>query len=147
MLEKYAAFEILQDRTLYKLAIIASSLAALEVARRCIKELWGDELAIVAASLAVVAFQVRGYHDPFLAYSGMIQTVSICTLCSLIAFARYLRTRTFGLFATSIALYFISCTIYEVAHLFAPLYLMAACSRVTFRATARLCLPFAARAI
>ena len=142
--EKYAAFGIFEDRFAYKAFLIAMTLAALAAAWLLLSELANSRFASLSILGTIACFQIRGYHDPFIAYNGMIQAVAICAFVSLSAFLRYVESGKQTALIASIAWYVVACATYEVAYLFAPLYFTVALARRDARRSLGATLPFAA---
>lgn len=144
IVEKYAVFALFTDRFAYKALLIALTLAALEIFRRLVLACSDRATANAAAFCAVLALQIRGYHDPFLGYNGMIQVVAIATFVSLLALRKALveRDRLAGVLA--VVTYVLAASIYEIVYLFGILHAVLAIRLRGFRAGLLAALPFGA---
>jgi len=144
VVEKYAVFSIFQDRLAYKMFLVAISLVALVTTWFFVKKLASEEFAFISILGMIACFQIRGYHDPFLAYNGMIQVVAILLFLSLAQFVTYAESAKRRYLVTSISLYVLACSTYEIAYIWAPLFALAAHSRKDFRQSIVLTFPIAA---
>ncbi len=124
VVEKYAVFALFTERLWYKLFLVAITLVALETARRFFAGWWGAPIANAAALIACVCFEERGYHDPFLAYNGIMQAIAIVTFASLAFVRRALANDDRLAYVTSLAAYALAAASYEVTYLFSFFHLL-----------------------
>lgn len=144
VVEKYAVFSIFQDRLAYKIFLVAISLVALITVWLFIRKLASEEFAFTSILGTIACFQIRGYHDPFIAYNGMIQIVTIFLFTSLAEFLTYAESGKRRHLIASLSLYVLACSTYEIAYIWAPLFALAALSRRNLRQSMVLKLPIAA---
>jgi len=141
--ETFATFWIFRDRVAYKILLIVLSLLALLAGGNFFAKMWGRPFAIAAILWTIACFQLRGYHDPFLAYNGIVQSVAILSFVSLAAFVSYAESGRKRTLLLCVLAYVAACTVYEIAYLFAPLYVIAAWNKKSFRDSVLLALPIA----
>lgn len=143
ILEKYAVFAAFSNVVTYKIFLIISTVAALELFRRCVAAYANVGFANLAALLALILFQERGYHDSILAYNAMLQTVALALLGSFLAFRAALLTKEPMRMAAAVGLFFVASLIYEDAYGFCILYPFAAyVTRSDLRDAVRSSVPF-----
>ena len=122
LIDLYGPHYILHDRVTYKLILVGLTiLATLCVARLMVVLSMPTELALLAAALSAVTYQLHNFHDPLLAYSGITQLVTILFALSAIAFARWLRGGRSLDLLVSLALMIVANLTYEAAY---PLVVM-----------------------
>lgn len=105
---------------------------------------WGRASAAAPVVLAAAFMQLRLYHDPLLAYAGVMQVIFALTLCSALFFDRWLgggRRRDLWF---AIGLFAVCLLIYEVSYTFAAVHVALAFSRRRGRAAIRAAAPFVA---
>ena len=145
VIDTYLTFALFHDRIAYKIFLIGISLLALAAGADFFRRIWGRTFAALAMLGTIACFQIRGYHDPFLAYNGLIQIFAILTFVSLSCFASFARTRKTREIAAAVVCYFLACSVYEIGYVCAPLYFVAAlaCGKSP-KSSAISSLPFAA---
>ena len=142
--ETFATFWLFRDRVAYKTLLIVLSLLALFAGGDFFARMWGRRFAIVAMLWTIACFQLRGYHDPILAYNGIVQSVAVLVFVSLSTFVSYARSGRKRLLIACIASYVAACTVYEIAYVFAPLYVVAAWNTTRLRRALVLAAPMIA---
>ena len=126
ILEKYLVFAIFTNLVAYKVLLIALTLTAVEMFRRCVQAYTTRSFGIVAALFVVTLFFVHGYQDALVAYNGMPQVVAIAMLGSLMAFRAALAEEGRRMAILSAVLYAIAACTYEDVYALCVLYPMLA---------------------
>ena len=122
IVEKYLVFYFFTNLLAYKLLLIAMTLVAVELFRRCVAAFTSASIGNLAALIVVTLFAERGYQDAILSYNAMPQVVAIAMLTSLLAFRRALTTDRPAWRVASVALYALAAFTYEDAYLLCLLY-------------------------
>jgi len=122
LFEKYLVFTVLSNVTTYKIFLILITLLAVEMFRRCISTYTSPAFGALCALIAITLFQERGYHDPILAYNGMIQCLTIAMLGSLMAFRRALLAKNLPMGMLALSLYVVAALLYEDAYALCLIY-------------------------
>jgi len=122
ILEKYLVFAIFTNLVAYKILLIALTLTAVEMFRRCVQAYMTRAFGIVAALFVVALFFVHGYQDALVAYNGMPQVVAIAILGSLMAFRAALAEEDRRMAVFSAVLYAIAACTYEDVYPLCVLY-------------------------
>jgi hypothetical protein len=122
ILEKYLVFAVLTNLVAYKIFLIAATLAAVELFRRCVAAYTTPAFGALSALAAVSLFLVHGYQDALIAYNGMPQVVAIALLGSFIAFRALLGGGGRRMAILSVALYAAAALTYEDVYLLCMLY-------------------------
>ncbi len=122
ILEKYLVFAALTNLVAYKIFLVAATLAALELFRRCVAAYTTPAFGALSALAAAALFLVHGYQDALIAYNGMPQAVAIAMLGSLIAFRAFLAGGGRRTAILSVVLYAAAALTYEDVYLLCVLY-------------------------
>jgi hypothetical protein len=145
IVERYIVFALFTNVVAYKLLLIISTVACVELFRRCVAAYANVGFANLAALLVLILFQERGYHDSILAYNAMPQTVALAILGSLLAFRSAIVRNDSKRMAAAAFLFLVAALVYEDAYGFCVLYPLAAyATRKNLRDAARLSAPFIA---
>ncbi|MFO0845568.1 MAG: hypothetical protein U0797_24815 [Gemmataceae bacterium] len=111
---KNAWFWCVRDLALHKSLILALVGLDLWLLYRLSRALGlGREAAALGALLAGLLIQFREYHDPVLAFNGMMQFVAALVLGSLLCLCRYRQTGRARWLVASLALHLAGCLTYE----------------------------------
>ena len=142
ILEKYLVFAVLTNLVAYKIFLIAATLAALELFRRCVAAYTTPAFGALSALAAVALLLVHGYQDALIAYNGMPQVVAIAMLGSLIAFRAFLAGGGGRIAILSVLLYAAAALTYEDVYLLCLLYpALARCACGSWRVAIRVAWP------
>ncbi len=115
----YSFFYYVTNLYLYKLIILGLIIVDLLVFGYFIQLLTKSRaIGYLAILVTPLFFQFRLYHDPILSFSGLLQTILLFVLCSLIFLQLYLRERKRYLLALSLLTYTVSLLTYEISYVF-----------------------------
>jgi hypothetical protein len=92
VLQTYGIFDVMHDRVLYKLMLIALTLLASAMLALVVRRLGASPpVAALAAGLPAVVWQLHLLHDPLISYVGLVQTVTVYTCGAILLFVAWLR--------------------------------------------------------
>jgi len=137
-----AVFAVFTNRFVYKLFLLALTLLALELARRCFARWWGTPFANAGSLCTILCFQIRNYHDPLIAYNAVQQLVAIGTFGSILLFTRWLETGRGKFLVASIAAFVLAASCYETVYLLCILHVIVAWWKRSFAVALRKAAPF-----
>ncbi len=145
ILEKYVVFDLFTNLVIYKIFLVAATLAALDMFRRCVQVYTTPAFAALSVVCAAALLLVHGYQDALIAYNAMPQLVAVAMLGSFMAFRATLAGRNRLAVAISVGLYALAALTYEDAYLLCALYpLLARPSTVSWRVAIRKTIPYLA---
>jgi hypothetical protein len=134
-----------RDVRLHKALILALVLANLGLLYRLLRSLslprGGAALGALLTGLLV---QFRLYHDPVLAFNGLMQLVTGLLLVSLLLVRRYATGGATGYLAASVAVYLVACLTYECMILLFLAHAAILLAALPTRRAVAACIPFAA---
>lgn len=108
------SFRIFPSAEMYKISILVASILGMLTFFWFLR-VFGTAPAFARLSLLLTAlcFQLRSYHDPFIAYHCVIQTPFILVITSLITLQLFLNTRKPIFIAASFFAYMLGCFSYD----------------------------------
>jgi hypothetical protein len=116
--QTYAVFYVFTDRVCYKIFIIVCLVCNLILFYRFVLKLTRSEaLSTLTIVIIMSAFQMRNFHDPILAFNGLLQTLLMFLLISYLALIAYLDSGKTRWLILSILTYVLACFTYEISHL------------------------------
>ncbi|HKU81041.1 MAG TPA: hypothetical protein VJP76_02640, partial [Candidatus Tumulicola sp.] len=143
VVETYLVFFVFTNLAAYKAFLIATTLAAVGLFRRCVAAYLTADFANLCALLLATLFAERGYHDAILAYNAATQIVAILLLGSVLAYRKTLLEGRSPVLP--VALYVLAALTYEDAYALCLLYpAIALAAGKPPRDAARLGLPYVA---
>lgn len=111
-------FEVLHDRTTYKVLLIVATVLATVLIAVLIRRLGMPRpLAALVAALPSVCWQFHLAHDPLLAYSGLVQAVAIYVVGALLLYLSWLERGGSWRVVAMTVLFVCACLTYQVAYL------------------------------
>jgi hypothetical protein len=141
LLNDYAVPHFIHGLVLYKVSLVAETVAATALFAYVVRRIGGSRPTTYAAVIFTVAcFQLRLYHESLVSYGGLVQTLLIYVLGSLVCFHRFLLGGRRVWLLAAAALYLTACLSYEAAYVFVLIHLVLALAvrgrpRAAIRAT------------
>jgi hypothetical protein len=118
VLQTYGVFELIHDRFVYKLLLIALTLLASWMLALVLRRMGlPAAFCALAALLPAAVWQLHLLHDPLVSYVGLVQTITIYTCGSALALLSWLRRGGHWRLAVVALLTACSCVTYEAGYL------------------------------
>jgi hypothetical protein len=118
LMQTYGLFDVLHDRVVYKLLLVAVTLLASAMLALVIRRLGAPAAAAALAAAAPAAvWQLHLLHDPLMSYAGLVQTVMIYVCGGILMFLAWLRQGGRWRLAAVVLLFACANLTYEDAYL------------------------------
>jgi len=113
----YFLFDLLPNLVAYRTFLIVLNIGVLVLLSRLVYVMTKNyKYSLLSICMCLLLFQFRVYHDPILAYHGLLQFVTSCLLAAILFQIKALETRKFRYILFSSLFYLTALLTYEISY-------------------------------